>query len=104
MLQRKHLKGCWCILDRNGVEKKVFDQFKNPYIIKDSCIYSEDNNYYNIETGEFYCYSSKSMESSEFIFLENLYDKDLLKKGVMKINKKDGNWSVFSQFYLLLNA
>lgn len=95
-LQRKHLEGCWCILDKNGIEKKVFDHFKTPYIKKGSCIYSIDSNYYNIETGEFYCNSSKSMESSEFLFLENLYDKDLSKKGVMKINKKNGSWSVFS--------
>jgi hypothetical protein len=95
-LQRKHLEGRWCIIDKNGVEKKEFDQFKSPYIKKGSCIYSVDSNYYNIETGEFYCNSSKSMESSEFLFLENPYDKDLSKKGVMKINKKDGSWSVFS--------
>lgn len=95
-LQRKHLEGRWCILDKNGVEKKVFDHFKTPYIKKGSCIYSVDSNYYNIETGEFYCNSSKSMESSEFLFLENPYDKDLSKEGVMKINKKDGSWSVFS--------
>ena len=95
-LQKKHLEGRWCIIDKNGVEKKEFDQFKNPYIKKGSCLYSVDSNYYNIETGEFYCNSSKSMESSEFLFLENPYDKDLSKKGVMKINKKDGSWSVFS--------
>lgn len=95
-LQRKHLEGRWCIIDKNGVEKKEFDQFENPYIKKGSCIYSVDSNYYNIETGEFYCKSSKSMESTEFLFLENPYDKDLSKKGVMKINKKDGSWSVFS--------
>jgi hypothetical protein len=95
-LQRKHLEGRWCILDKNGVEKKEFDQFKNPYITKGTCIYSVQSNYYNIETDEFYCYSSKYMESSEFIFLENSYDKDLSKRGVMKINKKDGTWSLFS--------
>jgi len=95
-LKKKHLEGHWCILDKNGIEKKEFDQFKNPYIKKGSCIYSVDRNYYNIETDEFYCSSSNCMESSEFLFLENPYDKDLSKKGVMKINKKDGTWSVFS--------
>jgi hypothetical protein len=94
-LLRKHLEGQWCILDKNGVEKKVFEQFKTPYIKQGSCIYCLGSNYYNIETGEFYCNSDKIMESSEFIFLENPYDKDLSKKGVMKINKKDGSWSVF---------
>jgi hypothetical protein len=95
-LLRKHLEGRWCIIDKNGIEKKEFSKFKNPYIEKGSCIYSIDNNYYNIETGEFYCNSTKSMKSSEFLFLENPYDKDLSKKGVMKINKKDGSWSLFS--------
>lgn len=95
-LQRKHLEGRWCIIDKNGVEKKEFSQFKTPYIKKGTCLYSVDSNYYNIETGEFYCNTSKSMESSEFLFLENPYDKDLSKKGIMKINKKDGSWSVFS--------
>ena len=95
-LQRKHLEGRWCIIDKNGVEKKEFDQGERPCIKKGSCIYSVDSNYYNIETSEFYCNSSKSMESSGFLFLENPCDKDLSKKGVMKINKKDGSWSVFS--------
>ena len=94
--RRKNLESHWCIIDKNGVEKKEFGQFKNPYIIKGSCIYSIERNYYNIETDEFYCRSSSSMESSEFIFLENHYDKDLSKKGIMKINKKDGSWTVFS--------
>lgn len=94
-LTRKHLQGRWCIIDKNGIEKREFDQFKSPYIIKNSCIYSIDNNYYNIETGELYCKSSNSIESSEFLFLKNQYDKDLSKRGVMKVNKKDGTWSVF---------
>lgn len=95
-LQRKHLKGCWCILDKNGVEKKVFGQYENPYLEKSSCIYSINSNYYNVETGYFYCNSAKSMDSSEYIFVENNYDKDLSKKGIMKINKKDGSWTVFN--------
>jgi len=95
-LQRKHLESHWCIIDKNGVEKKEFGHFETPYIKRGSCLYSVDNKYYNIETGEFYCNSSKSMESSEFLFLENIYDKDLSKKGIMKINKKNGSWSVFS--------
>lgn len=94
-LKRKHLEGRWCILDKNGVEKKEFEKFKTPYIKRGSCIYSVDSNYYNIETNEFYCNSAGTMESSEYLFLSNPYDKDPAKKGVMKINKKDGSWSVF---------
>ena len=94
--KKKHLSGKWCILSKDGVEKKVFDNFKTPYIVKNSCIYSVNGSYYNIETGEFYCSDSKSMESSEFLFLENPYDKDVSRRGVMKINKKNGTWELFS--------
>ena len=92
----KHLNGRWCILDKNGIEKVVFDSHKSPYLVKNSCIYSIDSNYYNIETGEFYCYAYKAIDSSEFLFLENNYDKDLSKRGVMKINKSDGSWILYS--------
>lgn len=95
-LARKHLEGRWCIIDKNGVEKKEFNSFHNPYITRGSCIYAINRNYHNIETDYFYCNSDSSMESSEFLFLENLYDKDLSKRGVMKINKKDGSWTLFS--------
>lgn len=91
----KHLEGRWCILDKDGIEKAIFDRFKSPYLVRDSCIYSIEQNYYNIETGEFYCHAYTSMSSSEYLFLNNEFDKDLSKRGVMKINKKDGTWVLF---------
>lgn len=97
-LQRKHLEDRWVIIDKNGVEKVECQKLKHPYLVKDSCIYSIESKYHNIETGYFYCESSKSMESKEFIFLENIYnfrEKDESKIGIMKINKKDGSYEVF---------
>lgn len=91
----KHLEGRWCIIDKNGIEKKEFKPFETPYIVKDSCIYSVDGNYYNIETGKFYCHSSNTMQSDEYLFLENNYDKNILMKGIVRINKKDGIWVVY---------
>lgn len=96
-LQRKHLKSFWCILDSDGNEKVEFKQFEHAYLVNNSCIYSLDQYYYNIETGEFYCRTSSSMETSEFLFLENKYDKDKSKRGVMKINKKDGSFELFPE-------
>jgi hypothetical protein len=61
-----------------------------------SCIYSVKNNYYNIENGFNYGYSTSSMKSSDFLFLDNRFEKDETKKGVMKINLQDGSWSMFS--------
>ncbi len=91
----KHLAGVWCIIDKNGVEKVVFDKYKHPYLIKDSLIYSIDQKYYNIETGELYCYSSSSMETDEFLFLNNQFDDDKSMRGVFMINKKDGSFDLF---------
>lgn len=93
----KHLDGQWCILDKYGNEKVVFDKhLRSPYLVSNSCIYSTDREYYNIETGQCYSkYASDSMESSEFLFLDTKYDNDKSKRGVMKINKKDGSFELF---------
>lgn len=58
-------------------------------------IYVIDNKYYNIESGEFYCNSYTSMDTNEYLFLDNKYDNDKSKRGVMKINKNDGTFEVF---------
>ena len=89
-----YLEGRWCILDKNGVEKVEFGPYMNPYLIG-GVIYSIDNEYYNIETGEKYCSRGSSIKSADYIFIENNYDKDESKRGVMKINKKDGSFEVF---------
>jgi hypothetical protein len=95
----KHLDGWWCILDKHGNEKVVFEPAKYPltypYLVADSCIYSIGGKYHNIETGEFYCDTSSSMTSADFLFLENRFDKDKSRRGVMKINKKSGLWELF---------
>ena len=93
--RKPHLEGRWCILDKSGIEKIEFKQFETPYVIDDSVIYCMDDKYYNIETGELYCKSYTSMESSKFLFLDTKYDKDKSKRGVMKINKKTGEFEVF---------
>ena len=92
----KHLESRWCIFDKDGNEKVEFDSFKSPYLVQDSCIYSISGNYHNIETNEHYCYAYSSMQSKDFLFLENSFGKDESKRGVMKINKKDGTWELFS--------
>lgn len=90
-----HLEGRWCIIDSNGDEKVEASCFKHPYIVSDSCIYSLDSNYYNIENGYFYCNTSTSMDSKDFLFLDNRFDKDQSRRGVFKINKQDGSYEIF---------
>jgi hypothetical protein len=91
----KHLASLWCIIDKNGIEKVVFKKFQNPYLVSDACIYYIDGKYYNIETAEQYCHASRSIQSRNFLFLENDFDSDLSKRGIMKINKKTGTWELF---------
>ncbi len=92
----KHLESRWCIIDECGNEKKEFKFPDTPYLMSNSCIYSIDRRYYNIETGEYYGYTSGSMSSDEFLFLDNKFEKEKSKCGVMKINKKDGTWELFN--------
>lgn len=92
--RKPHLESQWCIIDKNGVERVNFKQFDNPYITG-GVVYSMNNKFYNIETGELYCHSYDSMRSDDYIFLNNAYDDDKSKRGVMKINKADGTYELF---------
>ena len=94
-LKRKHLDSRWCILDEFGIEKIEFTHFESPCLIKDSCIYSIDSKYYNIETKELYCESSHSMTSKQYLFLDNRYDTDKDKIGILKIDKITGKVELF---------
>lgn len=99
--KKHHLKGEWVIIDKKGVEKKVFDQFKHPSIIG-GLVYSYESKFYNIETGFFYGYTSSSaLTSKDFIFIDTKYtslwdksyNKDMI--GIVKINMHDGTYEVF---------
>lgn len=90
----RHLEGNWVILDNKGVEKvKSTSSLNHPYLIKDSCLYTKGRSIINIETGEVYVdsYVHSLLESEQFIFAQNSYDKDESKRGVLKINKLDGS-------------
>lgn len=92
----KHLQSSWVILDYLGNERlEIKDNLEYPYLVDNSCIYSIGQRYYNIETGEFYCRSSESMHSSDFLFLNNQFDDDKSRRGVMKIDLKTGLWELF---------
>ena len=91
-----HLEDRWCILDAEGNERVEFKRFSHPYLVADSCIYSIDNTYLNIETGECCGKAYTSMHSRDFVFLETTHGDDPAKRGVMKISKKDGSWEVFA--------
>ncbi len=93
----KHLEYKWCIIDKDGNEKVEFKQFDSPYLLKGSCVYTTKNSYFNVETGYLYAsYCYKSIETENYILLDNSYDKDISKKGVIKIEKTTGNWELIN--------
>jgi len=92
--RKRHLKGQWCIVDLNGIEKKVFNQFENVYL-SGGVIYTVNNGYYNIETDEFICVNNPSISSDEYIFSEDNYNNDKSKRGVVQIKKSDGTYKIY---------
>jgi len=94
--KKRHLENQSVIVDKNGIEKVNFDNYDSPYL-QGGLIYSLNSKYYNIETGELYCDAHTSMKTEEFIFLDNKYDKDKSKRGVMKINKFNGTFELFKE-------
>ncbi len=91
---KRHLGNCACIIRSDGAEIKTFDQFDYVYL-HGGVIYSLDNNYYNIDNG--YCYSKKSnsvVTSENYIFIEDRYNKDKAKRGVIQISKEDGSYNL----------
>jgi len=91
----KHLDYRWVILDKDGNEKYELKSHQTPYIVKNSCIYILEGQYINIETGEIYGSTFNSIESENFIFIEDMNNGDKSKRGVKKICKKDGTWELF---------
>ena len=92
----KHLESQWCILNKDGEEVVNFKQFDSPYLVG-GVVYSVNRAYHNILTGELYCKCSSSMATSEYIFLDNSYDSDKEKRGVLQICKADGTSKLWKE-------
>jgi hypothetical protein len=92
--EKKHIANVHCIVDKNGCEKFTSpSQFDYFYLVEGSLFFTLKGKYYNIETGESYGdgISNSSVESSEYLFVKNKWDKDPSKRGVYQLNKKDGS-------------
>ena len=85
---RKHLKGRFCLINKEGKETKVFDQFGSSYLLCNA-IYSVDRNYYSTFTNELICQSYSTMDSENFYFLST-------DNSVYKINKHTGHKEIFT--------
>ena len=93
--RKPHLESQACIIDNNGIEKVNFDHMSYPYL-QGGLIDALNGKYYNIETGYLYCDTSSSMRTDTYIFLDNRYDDDKTKSGVMQVNKHDGSYKLIN--------
>lgn len=92
------MKSEWVIFDEWGNEKAVFNEISinTPNLISSkSPVYSLGNAFYNIETGYMYGEAYTKMKTENYLFLDNAYDKDENKKGVIKIDLKTGEFEIF---------
>lgn len=93
--RKRHLEGYWCIINSEGREKFVANKFESVYHIG-GIIAKSERSFINIETKErFLNGECKYMESKNFIFIDNPYDKDKSKRGIYKINKFDFSIEIF---------
>ena len=91
----RHLSSSWVIIDSKGNELFESEEYEPIYLMKNSCIYSYKRNYYNIETGESYGSTSGSIDSENYLFVNNRFHKDISKRGVLKVNKLTGESELF---------
>lgn len=91
--KRKYLKTNYVILDSEGNEKFVTKDKEcySPYLVKNSCIFSINSYYYNIEDNYFYGYSTNTIETKNYLIL-----KLINKSCVLQINKKTGKFKIIN--------
>jgi hypothetical protein len=99
--QLRHLKPTWVIIDsKTGEEVYEFaNSLDNGRIFKNSILCSYKNSIFNIKSGEKLVenLSVSSLESSEFLFVDNSFDTDKSKRGVYKIHKMTAEIEVFQK-------
>ena len=93
--RKRHLAGCWCVINTKGKEIFVSDRFETFYHLG-GVIFKSGKSFINVETKErFLTGERKYMQSKDFVFIDNLYDMDKSKRGIYKINKFDFSIEIF---------
>lgn len=92
--KKRNLSGQFCLINKEGVETKVFDKFGSSYLICNS-VHSFEGSYYNNFTNKLYCKTSNTMNSENYLFLESsVWNENPEREGVFKINKKTGKFTI----------
>jgi len=93
----RYLESKWVILNDSGEE--LFEQDNTLDYIHlfhpQSPIFTYKRKYRNVETGEIICEGyNTSISSKNFIFIEDQFNNDKSKRGVIKLHKFTGNWEL----------
>lgn len=93
---RKHLKGNFCLINKQGVETKIFGDFESSYLLCNS-VYSCDAGYFNSFTNELYCKEGKILRSKNYLFIKNQgWNVPEEEEGVYKIDKTTGEFEIIN--------
>lgn len=91
--RKPHLASYSCIIDSDGTELYVQKkQFGSMYLKGGGNVVIDDSTYYNVNTGEPYSNARihKTVESANYLFLEDAYNNDKSLRGVIQIDKSTG--------------
>lgn len=99
--KKPHLSASWCIVSPSGEEKYVCQGLLESPYLHGGVIYSVNGRFYNIETGFFYCYAHKSLNSDKYLFLDNSFDKRKEFRGIMQIEKSNGSYIIHQSGFLV---
>lgn len=94
----RHLNSIWCVLDELGNEVFVADgnRLDSLYHIG-GLVFSYGDKLFRITDKYTYCESSSNTISTDnYVFIENAFDKDTTRRGVIKIDKHDGTYEIIN--------
>lgn len=83
-----------CIIDVNGKEKYYSGSVLESVYLRPGGIYVHSSKYFNVRNNLLYCESYTYMVTKDYTFLDNKYDKDESRRGVMKISHLDGSYEI----------
>ncbi len=89
-----YLSNSTCIIDTNGKEMYSSNSILDSVYLRPGGIYVYASKYFNIRNNKLYCRSYTCMTTKNYTFLDNKYDEDETRRGVMKISHDDGSYGI----------
>ena len=89
-IKKPHLAKYQCIINSEGVETYVHYRSSSEHLYLNKCIYHIGSKYFSARTNELICESYTKLESEDYLFLDNAYDTDTSRRGIIQACKRTG--------------